>query len=232
MDATRVITFRLVTTSFTTSCSSPEYRSSVFSRKITMPIFTSENRDATPGSDRTGLTLAYKSSRFRSATLTLANPPPIGVVTGPFNPTRVRSRLSRTSCGSETPVLRINSSLSWTTSQSMETPVASTARRAAEETSGPIPSPGINVTWWDTRPLYIQTMADTVVEALILDLLAWVAMRERTYEDVMNAWRTSCPRLPVWEDANDRGLVQSDGRVVRVTPAGAALLNERRRPMH
>ncbi len=40
-------------------------------------------------------------------------------------------------------------------------------------------------------------MADTV-EALILDLLDWLAVRDRTYEEVMEAWRTSCPRcLPV-----------------------------------
>lgn len=74
-------------------------------------------------------------------------------------------------------------------------------------------------------------MTDTV-EALILDLLEWVAGRERTYEDVMDAWRTSCPRLPVWEDANDRGLVAADhaaGRsVVRITPAGHALLEQLR----
>jgi len=38
-------------------------------------------------------------------------------------------------------------------------------------------------------------MADTVVEALILDLLEWVTKRDRTYEEVMEAWRTSCPRL-------------------------------------
>ena len=36
-------------------------------------------------------------------------------------------------------------------------------------------------------------MADTVVETLILDLLEWVTRRERTYEEVMEAWRTSCP---------------------------------------
>src|SRR5215472_16095711 len=50
-------------------------------------------------------------------------------------------------------------------------------------------------------------MADSVVEALIIDLLEWVTKRDRTYEEVMEAWRTSCPRLPVWEEANDRGLV-------------------------
>src|ERR1700733_2558457 len=193
-----------------------------------MSIFTSENRVATPGSDRTGLTFAYRSSFFRSATLTLANPPPIGVVTGPFNPTRVRSRLSRTSCGNETPALRITSSFSSTTSHSIATPVASTARRAAEETSGPIPSPGIKVTWWDTSPLYIQTMADTVVEALILDLLDWVAKRERTYEEVMEAWRTSCPKLPVWEDANDRGFIETENGIVTITASGRALLARRR----
>jgi hypothetical protein len=74
-------------------------------------------------------------------------------------------------------------------------------------------------------------MADPV-EALILDLLAWLIVRDRTYEEVMDAWRTSCPRLPVWEDANDRGLVtreKVDGKhVIRATPSGLALLAQGR----
>jgi len=74
-------------------------------------------------------------------------------------------------------------------------------------------------------------MASTV-EPLILDLLEWVASRDRSYEEVMDAWRTSCPRLPVWEDANERGLVAAEreyGRsLVRVTPAGRALLQRTR----
>jgi hypothetical protein len=73
-------------------------------------------------------------------------------------------------------------------------------------------------------------MAD-VVESLILDLLEWVANGERTYEEVMDAWRTSCPKLPVWEDANDRGLVTTqrvNGRnIVRITAPGRALLDRR-----
>jgi D-3-phosphoglycerate dehydrogenase len=73
-------------------------------------------------------------------------------------------------------------------------------------------------------------MPDTV-EALILDLLEWLTMRDRTYEEVMDAWRTSCPKLPVWEDANDRGLVVreevNDKCVVRVTSSGRALLDRR-----
>ena len=70
------------------------------------------------------------------------------------------------------------------------------------------------------------------MEPLILDLLDWLSSRERTYEEVMAAWRTSCPRLPVWEDANDRGLVKTehgnDRSIVRVTPAGLDLLDQRR----
>jgi hypothetical protein len=70
-----------------------------------------------------------------------------------------------------------------------------------------------------------------VVEALILDLLDSVASKERTYEEVMEAWRTSCPRLPVWEDANDRGLLKIEvvngQSLVRLTPSGVALLESR-----
>ena len=75
-------------------------------------------------------------------------------------------------------------------------------------------------------------MTDTV-ENLILDLLEWVERRERTYQETMDAWRTSCPRLPVWEDATERGLVETvsaEGRsLVRVTPAGLAFLKEKDR---
>jgi hypothetical protein len=79
-------------------------------------------------------------------------------------------------------------------------------------------------------------VAGWFVEALILDLLEFVAARERTYEEVLDAWRTSCPRLPVWEDANDRGLLHTErinGRkVVRVTDAGRELLSLKRSPLH
>jgi hypothetical protein len=79
-------------------------------------------------------------------------------------------------------------------------------------------------------------MADTVVESLILDLLQWLATADRSYEEVMDAWRTSCPKLPVWEEANDRGLVireDVNGRcVVRITSAGRDLLVHRDRGKH
>ena len=69
-------------------------------------------------------------------------------------------------------------------------------------------------------------MTDTVVEALILNLLVWVGERPRTYEEVMAAWRTSCPKLPVWEDASDRGLIEIERGIVGVTAAGRALLEQ------
>ena len=76
-------------------------------------------------------------------------------------------------------------------------------------------------------------MADIVTETLILDLLQWLAKRDRSYAETIDAWRTSCPKLTVWEDATDRGLVAFDfveGRnVVRFTLAGHAFL-ERHRP--
>ena len=72
-----------------------------------------------------------------------------------------------------------------------------------------------------------------VVEALILDLLEFVASQERTYEEVMEAWRTSCPRLSVWEDANDRRLIRIEHAgarsFVRLTASGRELIAARRR---
>ena len=45
------------------------------------------------------------------------------------------------------------------------------------------------------------------VEPLVLDLLEWIGPRAKPYSEVIEVWRTSCPRLPVWEEANARGFV-------------------------
>jgi len=71
-------------------------------------------------------------------------------------------------------------------------------------------------------------------DALILDLVEWVAVKSRAYSDVMDAWRTSCPRLPVWEDAVNRGLVARShekklGAMVHVTDIGRDLLTKENR---
>ena len=68
--------------------------------------------------------------------------------------------------------------------------------------------------------------------ALILDFLEWVSARPRTYREVMECWRTSCPRLPIWEDSVDHGLVvrrRSDSEAfVELTDAGTTLLRTER----
>jgi hypothetical protein len=74
-------------------------------------------------------------------------------------------------------------------------------------------------------------MSDTI-EPLLLDLVAWVAREPRDYFETMDAWRTSCPRLPVWEEANARGLVtrardDKGAAMVQVTDAGRAFLERR-----
>jgi hypothetical protein len=71
------------------------------------------------------------------------------------------------------------------------------------------------------------------VQALILDLLDWIGPRPRPYAEVIEVWRTSCPRLPVWEEATARELIElraADGGtlLVCVTSLGRELLNTQR----
>lgn len=71
------------------------------------------------------------------------------------------------------------------------------------------------------------------VDALILDLLEWLDVAPRPYSDVMSAWRTSCPRLPVWEEANDRGFIErrratGSGEVVTLSSSGRVHLRQHR----
>ena len=72
-------------------------------------------------------------------------------------------------------------------------------------------------------------MADPV-EPLILDLLEWIGREPRLYSEVIETWRTSCPRLTIWEDAVDRGYVARrptvDGLRVTVTEGGEKFLRE------
>ncbi|MEH2480703.1 hypothetical protein V1282_004060 [Nitrobacteraceae bacterium AZCC 2146] len=67
------------------------------------------------------------------------------------------------------------------------------------------------------------------LDPLILDLLEWIDREPRSYAEVIEAWRTSCPRLTVWEDCVDRGLATREhtpGREVsvRLTAAGRDFL--------
>lgn len=64
---------------------------------------------------------------------------------------------------------------------------------------------------------------------IMIQFLSWVADRPRSYAETMDAWRTSCPRLSVWEDAVIADLVRLEGeggRAVKLTDRGAAVLRQ------
>jgi len=81
---------------------------------------------------------------------------------------------------------------------------------------------------------HVADAPDGSTYPLILDLLAWLEREPRLYADVMDRWRTSCPRLTVWEDAVDGGFVervQAPGAaaVVRLTERGVRSLRQAER---
>jgi hypothetical protein len=79
----------------------------------------------------------------------------------------------------------------------------------------------------------MEVVMSNELDPLVLDLVEWVAKEPRTYTELMEAWRTSCPRLTVWEDAVDRGFVERtdvEGRCyVLVTKLGQDFLKAKQR---
>jgi hypothetical protein len=74
-------------------------------------------------------------------------------------------------------------------------------------------------------------MPTEAVNASVLQLLDWLSLEGRTYAETMEAWRTHCPRLTVWEDALAGGLIEvrrsgAEARVV-LTGAGISALGDR-----
>ena len=76
----------------------------------------------------------------------------------------------------------------------------------------------------------VRILAPAAVTAPLRELLVWVARCPRTYADVQEAWRSSCPRFTVWEDALEVGLVQVErcgetgDTLIGLTPRGRAAL--------
>jgi hypothetical protein len=75
-------------------------------------------------------------------------------------------------------------------------------------------------------------MSDTV-DNLVLDLLEWIGPGQRPYAETLDAWRTSCPRLPVWEEATNQGFIERHHEPCRppqvsVSASGAEHLRKRR----
>jgi hypothetical protein len=60
------------------------------------------------------------------------------------------------------------------------------------------------------------------------ELLAWIAARPRSYDEAIEAWKTSCPQLSVWDDALIDSLVQvvrdETGSRVTLTSRGRDVL--------
>ena len=67
-------------------------------------------------------------------------------------------------------------------------------------------------------------------EALVLDFLEWLGDRSHSYDCVMGVWRTSCPRLTIWEDSLDAGFVRIERGCVSRSAAGRRFLESNRRP--
>ena len=66
-------------------------------------------------------------------------------------------------------------------------------------------------------------------DPLVLDFVEWIAREPRPYSEVIATWRTSCPRLTIFEDAVDggyvaRGTLEGSGMIVSVTEDGEKLL--------
>ena len=68
------------------------------------------------------------------------------------------------------------------------------------------------------------------LDAPTVQLLTWIGERPRDYAETLEAWRTSCPRLSVWEDAITDGLVRIERGSVLLTPAGETVV--RRTAVH
>jgi hypothetical protein len=62
------------------------------------------------------------------------------------------------------------------------------------------------------------------VSLLMIQFLDWVSIRRRTYADAMDAWRTSCPRSSIWEDALIDGLIDVTEFEVTLTARGLEIL--------
>jgi len=79
-----------------------------------------------------------------------------------------------------------------------------------------------------------QDQARDPTTALKLQLLEWLVREPRTYGEALEAWKTTCPRLSIWEDACIEGLIDLDrglGRIVVPSAKGRELLQSSGRPI-
>jgi hypothetical protein len=83
------------------------------------------------------------------------------------------------------------------------------------------------------EPTMAESPTSETTSLIMIQFLAWVADRPRSYAEAMEAWRSSCPRLSVWEDAIIDGLVQLENggsRAVSLTRRGRTVLDKTKAP--
>lgn len=90
----------------------------------------------------------------------------------------------------------------------VDEPLTTAGRRAADPARRPSPT--------------VNEM--TQAAALTTQMLEWLDEQPRSYAETLEAWKTSCPRLSIWEDALADGLIRIEAGRVQLTPAGRALL--------
>jgi hypothetical protein len=64
--------------------------------------------------------------------------------------------------------------------------------------------------------------------ALTSQMLAWIAEKRRDHAETIDTWKTSCPRLAVWEDALADGLVRIERSCVLATDQGVEFMTSLR----
>ena len=98
-----------------------------------------------------------------------------------------------------------------------------------------VPADGVTIVWMQSETSMSGPRVTDTVDSLVLDLLEWIGPSSRTYAETLEAWRTSCPRLPVWEEATDRGFISrrsapGGGSLVSLSAAGTEHLRQHRQP--
>src|SRR5258708_21655089 len=68
------------------------------------------------------------------------------------------------------------------------------------------------------RKTSAETSEQAAAAALTLQFLDYIA-DGRSYGETMEAWRSTCPRMPIWEDAVRHGLVRiENGGTMNASP--------------
>ena len=70
------------------------------------------------------------------------------------------------------------------------------------------------------RPAMAAQSQASPADLLMQNFLIWLDAAPRDYGAVMEGWRSSCPRLSIWEDALAEGLV-------RIEPVSGAMATTR-----